>query len=271
MPPPPLRPIAAGVHPLIHTHPWPLPLDRACLRLTPPPSTTPRPPPQVCNKFSAAAIAIKSPLVAVRPLMAAAAALQPGPTHFTPLHAEFLKAPPPLCMHVHHARMHIAPQGPRAQSCPPPPHASPPARRLLPPTSPPPRPITPITPSTPYLSPSLTGSPAHPPSHRSASSPRPTPPPCRCCNSHCCRQTPAVPRQTLARPLPDPCQTLVRPLSDPAAALGPWRGMLIEAREDARSRGEAPLHWRQVGKAATLVMYICIYTHVHRWTRRRRW
>lgn len=45
----------------------------------------------VCNKFSAAAIAIKSPLVAVRPLMAAAAALQPGPTHFTPLHAEFLK------------------------------------------------------------------------------------------------------------------------------------------------------------------------------------
>ena len=54
----------------------------------------PRLTPQVCNKFSAAAIAIKSPLVAVRPLMAAAAALQPGPTHFTPLHAEFLKAPP---------------------------------------------------------------------------------------------------------------------------------------------------------------------------------
>jgi COP9 signalosome complex subunit 3 len=45
----------------------------------------------VGNKFSAAAIAIKSPLVAVRPLLAAAAALQPGPTHFTPLHAEFLK------------------------------------------------------------------------------------------------------------------------------------------------------------------------------------
>ena len=62
----------------------------------------------MCNKFSAAAIAIKSPLVAVRPLMAAAAALQPGPTHFTPLHAECLKAPPhthahAACTHMHHA------------------------------------------------------------------------------------------------------------------------------------------------------------------------
>lgn len=45
----------------------------------------------VCCKFSAAAIAIKSPLFAVRALHAAALALQPGPTHFTPLHAEFLK------------------------------------------------------------------------------------------------------------------------------------------------------------------------------------
>ena len=85
-----------------------------------------------------------------------------------------------------------------------------------------------------------------------------------------CRPSPD-PCQTLARPLPDPCQTLARPLPDPAAALGPWRGMLIEAREDARSRGEAPLHWRQVRKAATLVICTCMYTHVHRWTRRRRW
>ena len=227
----------------------------------------PRLAPQVCNKFSAAAIAIKSPLVAVRPLMAAAAALQPGPTHFTPLHAEFLKAPPPLCMHVHHARMHIAPQGPRAQSCPPPPHASPPARRLLPPTRPPPRPIPPIhSPLHTSLPPSLAHPPTHPPTglhprqdlHRR--------------HADAATATAAgKPLPSLARPLPDPCQTLARPLSDPAAALGPWRGMLIEAREDARSRGEAPLHWRQVGKAATLVMYICIYTHVHRWTRRRRW
>jgi len=45
----------------------------------------------VCTKFSAAAIAIKSPLSAVRPLYAAACALQPTPAHFTPLHAEFMK------------------------------------------------------------------------------------------------------------------------------------------------------------------------------------
>jgi len=45
----------------------------------------------VCTKFSAAAIAIKSPLSAVRPLQAAACALQPSPAHFTPLHAEFMK------------------------------------------------------------------------------------------------------------------------------------------------------------------------------------
>ena len=148
-----------------------------------------------------------------------------------------------------------------------PPVPRPPPRPCLPaPASrPPPRPTTPVKLSS--HNSSLTRPPARPRAHRSASSPRPTPPPCRCCNSHCCRQTPAVP----CRPLPDPCQTLARPLPNPAAALGPWRGMLIEAREDARSRGEAPLHWRQVGKAATLVMRTCMCTHVHRWTRRRRW
>mmetsp|Transcript_54451 Transcript_54451/g.125461 ORF Transcript_54451/g.125461 Transcript_54451/m.125461 type:complete len:436 (-) Transcript_54451:514-1821(-) len=45
----------------------------------------------VCNKFSLAALAIKSPIVAVRPLQAAALALQPTPTHFTQIHAEFMK------------------------------------------------------------------------------------------------------------------------------------------------------------------------------------
>uniref|UniRef100_A0A7S0L4U1 COP9 signalosome complex subunit 3 n=1 Tax=Coccolithus braarudii TaxID=221442 RepID=A0A7S0L4U1_9EUKA len=45
----------------------------------------------VCNKFSAAALAIKSPIVAVRPLQAAALALQPTQTHFTQIHAEFMK------------------------------------------------------------------------------------------------------------------------------------------------------------------------------------
>lgn len=95
LPPPPLRRTPAGVHP------WPAPPGR-CPRPDRAPHASPhasalddpRLTPQVCNKFSAAAIAIKSPLVAVRPLMAAAAALQPGPTHFTPLHAECLKAPP---------------------------------------------------------------------------------------------------------------------------------------------------------------------------------
>ena len=41
--------------------------------------------------FTAATIAVKSPLSAVSPLRAAALALQPTPAHFTPLHAEFLK------------------------------------------------------------------------------------------------------------------------------------------------------------------------------------
>jgi len=45
----------------------------------------------VCCKFTAAAIAIKSPLSAVGPLQAAVCALQPSPSHFTPLHAELLK------------------------------------------------------------------------------------------------------------------------------------------------------------------------------------
>jgi len=45
----------------------------------------------VCSKFSSAAIAIKTPLAAVRPLQMAATALQPTPAHFTPLHAEFMK------------------------------------------------------------------------------------------------------------------------------------------------------------------------------------
>jgi len=45
----------------------------------------------VCSKFSAAAVAIKTPIAAVRPLQLAALALQPSPRHFTPLHAEFMK------------------------------------------------------------------------------------------------------------------------------------------------------------------------------------
>ena len=45
----------------------------------------------VCTKFTAAAIAIKSPISAVAPLQAAVCALQPSITHFTPLHAELLK------------------------------------------------------------------------------------------------------------------------------------------------------------------------------------
>jgi len=45
----------------------------------------------VCTKFAAAAIALKSPLVAVAPLLAAVYALQPTASHFTPLHAELLK------------------------------------------------------------------------------------------------------------------------------------------------------------------------------------
>ena len=46
----------------------------------------------VCTKFSAACLAGGgSPLTAVRPLQAAALALQPTMTHFTPLHAECLR------------------------------------------------------------------------------------------------------------------------------------------------------------------------------------
>jgi len=46
----------------------------------------------VCTKFSAACHAAKAPLSAIRPLQHATCALQPTPSHFTPLHAEFLKA-----------------------------------------------------------------------------------------------------------------------------------------------------------------------------------
>lgn len=45
----------------------------------------------VCTKFIQACQAAKSPLSAIRPLQHAACALQPSPSHFTPLHAEFLK------------------------------------------------------------------------------------------------------------------------------------------------------------------------------------
>lgn len=45
----------------------------------------------VCMKFSTAAITTNQPLAAVKPLLAAALALQPTPRHFTPLHAEFAK------------------------------------------------------------------------------------------------------------------------------------------------------------------------------------
>ena len=45
----------------------------------------------VCSKFSAAAVAIKAPIAAVQPLLAAARALQPSPAHFTPMHADFLR------------------------------------------------------------------------------------------------------------------------------------------------------------------------------------
>ena len=45
----------------------------------------------VCTKFTAATIALKCPLSAISPLRAATRALQPTPSHFTPLHPEFLK------------------------------------------------------------------------------------------------------------------------------------------------------------------------------------
>lgn len=45
----------------------------------------------VCTKFSAACLTARAPLSAVRPLHAAALALQPTTSHFTPLHAECLK------------------------------------------------------------------------------------------------------------------------------------------------------------------------------------
>lgn len=48
----------------------------------------------ICNKFAAAAISAKQALMAILPLRAAAFALQPSPSHFTPLHAECLK----LCL-----------------------------------------------------------------------------------------------------------------------------------------------------------------------------
>ena len=45
----------------------------------------------VSMKFSAACLAARSPISAVKPLQAAALALQPSVSHFTPLHAECLK------------------------------------------------------------------------------------------------------------------------------------------------------------------------------------
>ena len=45
----------------------------------------------VCRKFTDAAIAVRSPISAVRPLQAAACALQPSAAHFTPIHADFMR------------------------------------------------------------------------------------------------------------------------------------------------------------------------------------
>ena len=190
-------------------HPPPLPPERADHDCRPTPSALdgPRLPPQVCNKFSAAAIAIKSPLVAVRPLMAAAAALQPGPTHFTPLHAECLKAPPrthahAACTHMHHAHSSsrrgsasLVPPIPRP--CLPPPalhRARPPLCRspLLTPHSlarPPARPRTGLHPRQDL--------------HRRRADAAAAP-------------APGEPLPSLARPLARPCHG---PLSCPAAAL----------------------------------------------------
>lgn len=197
-----------GRPPLAHT-PWPLPLDSS---MTAPHASAlddPRLPPQVCNKFSAAAIAIKSPLVAVRPLMAAAAALQPGPTHFTPLHAEFLKAPPLYaCTGTMHTCSWLLEACPHAQPCTPPPL---PPRRLLSPTRPPPRPIIPgRSPLPTSLPPSLAHPPTHPPTglhprqdlHRRRAD----------------AATATAPGKLLpsfARPLPDPCHTHAIPRSRP--------------------------------------------------------
>jgi COP9 signalosome complex subunit 3 len=48
----------------------------------------------LCSKFSQACMNAKTPLAAVKPLLTAALALQPTPSHFTPLHAECVK----LCL-----------------------------------------------------------------------------------------------------------------------------------------------------------------------------
>ena len=45
----------------------------------------------VCRKFTEAAVTIKTPLAAVRPLQVAACALQPSVAHFTPIHADFMR------------------------------------------------------------------------------------------------------------------------------------------------------------------------------------
>ena len=45
----------------------------------------------LCMKFSAACLAAKATMTAIKPLRAAAFALQPSAAHFTPLHAECLK------------------------------------------------------------------------------------------------------------------------------------------------------------------------------------
>ena len=68
---------------------------RARSRRSPPARATPRPAARavlaVCAKFTTAAISNKTPVAAVRPLHAAALALQPTPAHFTPVHADFMR------------------------------------------------------------------------------------------------------------------------------------------------------------------------------------
>ena len=201
--------------------------DHDC-RPTPPALDDPRLPPQVCNKFSAAAIAIKSPLVAVRPLIAAAAALQPGPTHFTPLHAECLKAPPhthapAACTHMHHAPCtmrhapcathHALSSSRRGSASLVPPVPRPPPRPCLPaPASrPPPRPTTPVKLSS--HNSSLTRPPARP---RARTGLHPRQDLHRRRADAAAAAAPGKPLPSLARPLACPCH---RPLSCPAAAL----------------------------------------------------
>ena len=46
----------------------------------------------MCAKFTTAAISNKTAVAAVRPLQTAALALQPTPAHFTPIHADFMRA-----------------------------------------------------------------------------------------------------------------------------------------------------------------------------------